>query len=421
MRFKFGWNVCVGCAMGVGVLGCMSLQVPSATDSKDGARSAQAVLDRGSDGALLGVGNGNLNTNGVVNGNGNINVNGTGNGNLNVNGSANSNGNTNGNANVNGGGALGACCFDAGSCQLLTLGECGSTVGRIGDLDCNSTVSVTDVSPFVMALTKPSEYATAFPNCDIANADVNGDGRVTVSDIGDFVRVVLQAGPAAWRGAGSTCDDCSGNGNGNGNSNGNANGNVNGNANANVNGNANVNLNGNANVNGNSNGNANGNVNGNVNGNANGNVNGNVNGNANGNVNGNANDNANVNGNANLNGNVNGNMNGNSNVNGTGGLCGDGSTRTRADFAFESRAEHRLGPTCSRFRARTQDWPQSNTVINVAINDVVVGQIFVDEDGRGELEIEPLPGNFPVVQPGDVVSFNGTTGVFQNDCSSGCS
>ena len=56
-----------------------------------------------------------------------------------------------------------------------------------GDMNCDGLVSVGDIGPFVLALTNPSGYASAFPGCDILNGDVNNDGAVSVGDIGPFV------------------------------------------------------------------------------------------------------------------------------------------------------------------------------------------------------------------------------------------
>lgn len=66
---------------------------------------------------------------------------------------------------------------------------CANTVA-IGDVNCDGTVSVSDIGAFVMALSDPPGYAAANPLCDILFADMNGDGSVTVSDIGGFVSLL---------------------------------------------------------------------------------------------------------------------------------------------------------------------------------------------------------------------------------------
>lgn len=70
------------------------------------------------------------------------------------------------------------------------IGTSGNTGGLIGDMNCDGVVTVSDIGPFVLALTNPAQYAIDFPNCDANNADINNDGFVTVSDIGPFVSLL---------------------------------------------------------------------------------------------------------------------------------------------------------------------------------------------------------------------------------------
>lgn len=60
----------------------------------------------------------------------------------------------------------------------------------LGDLNCDGFISVSDIGPFVLALTDPAGYATQFPNCDINLADLNNDNTISVSDIGPFVALL---------------------------------------------------------------------------------------------------------------------------------------------------------------------------------------------------------------------------------------
>lgn len=60
----------------------------------------------------------------------------------------------------------------------------------LGDMNCDGTVTVTDIGGFVLALTDPTGYAAAFPTCDINNADINQDTSISVSDIGPFVSLL---------------------------------------------------------------------------------------------------------------------------------------------------------------------------------------------------------------------------------------
>ena len=76
----------------------------------------------------------------------------------------------------------------AGVVPCLATGEFGGAL--IGDMNCDGFVTVSDIGPFVLALTNPAGYAAAFPACDIMAGDVNQDGFVTVSDIGPFVALL---------------------------------------------------------------------------------------------------------------------------------------------------------------------------------------------------------------------------------------
>jgi hypothetical protein len=59
-----------------------------------------------------------------------------------------------------------------------------------GDLNCDGEVNVGDIGPFVVALTDPVGYASAFPECDYRLADVNRDGVVSVGDIAGMVALI---------------------------------------------------------------------------------------------------------------------------------------------------------------------------------------------------------------------------------------
>ena len=59
-----------------------------------------------------------------------------------------------------------------------------------GDMNCDATVSVSDIAGFVAALTDPLQYDVQFPDCARERADVNADGVITVGDIAPFVRLL---------------------------------------------------------------------------------------------------------------------------------------------------------------------------------------------------------------------------------------
>ncbi len=64
-----------------------------------------------------------------------------------------------------------------------------------GDLDCSGSLTVDDVSAFVLALIDPAGYAIAYPGCDITQADMNVDGSEDGADISGFVIELLGSGP----------------------------------------------------------------------------------------------------------------------------------------------------------------------------------------------------------------------------------
>ena len=60
-----------------------------------------------------------------------------------------------------------------------------------GDLDCSGAVDMSDVGPFVLALTDAAGYAAAYPDCDADLADLNGDNLTNGEDIGLFVGLLV--------------------------------------------------------------------------------------------------------------------------------------------------------------------------------------------------------------------------------------
>jgi len=69
----------------------------------------------------------------------------------------------------------------------------------IGDLNCDGSVDLFDIDPFVLALTSAGEnppfqsYYAAYPACDARLADIDGNGVVDLFDIDPFV-VLLTGG-----------------------------------------------------------------------------------------------------------------------------------------------------------------------------------------------------------------------------------
>jgi len=63
----------------------------------------------------------------------------------------------------------------------------------LGDLNCDGTVDLFDIDPFVLAMTSATDtppfagYYAVHPGCDHMHADINGDGVVDLFDIDPFV------------------------------------------------------------------------------------------------------------------------------------------------------------------------------------------------------------------------------------------
>lgn len=66
--------------------------------------------------------------------------------------------------------------------------ECNTAT--LGDLNCDGSVNILDINPFVLAVSDPAAYAAAFPDCNRNLGDINGDGQVNVLDINPFVALI---------------------------------------------------------------------------------------------------------------------------------------------------------------------------------------------------------------------------------------
>jgi predicted outer membrane repeat protein len=66
--------------------------------------------------------------------------------------------------------------------------------GRPGDLNCDGVVNNFDIDPFVLALSNPAAYTAAYPDCDLGNADVDGNAQVNNFDIDPFVACLAGGG-----------------------------------------------------------------------------------------------------------------------------------------------------------------------------------------------------------------------------------
>jgi hypothetical protein len=61
---------------------------------------------------------------------------------------------------------------------------------RVGDINCDGEITVSDIAPMVLALTQPDQFPIQFPNCEFFDADINGDGIISVNDIAPFVALL---------------------------------------------------------------------------------------------------------------------------------------------------------------------------------------------------------------------------------------
>ena len=71
-------------------------------------------------------------------------------------------------------------------------GVWAAPIALLGDINCDGAISVSDIGPFVLALSNPAGYAAQFPDCLAESADITGDGNISVSDIGPFVTLLAQ-------------------------------------------------------------------------------------------------------------------------------------------------------------------------------------------------------------------------------------
>lgn len=59
-----------------------------------------------------------------------------------------------------------------------------------GDLNCDGFVDTYDIDAFKLALSDPTAYADAYPECDVQLADCDGDGFVDTYDIDAFIALI---------------------------------------------------------------------------------------------------------------------------------------------------------------------------------------------------------------------------------------
>jgi hypothetical protein len=59
-----------------------------------------------------------------------------------------------------------------------------------GDMNCDGRVDNFDIDPFVLAISDPAAYESAYEECNIYAGDVDGDGYLNNFDIDPFVRLI---------------------------------------------------------------------------------------------------------------------------------------------------------------------------------------------------------------------------------------
>jgi hypothetical protein len=75
-----------------------------------------------------------------------------------------------------------------GGATLLALSGAGAFL--TGDVNCNGSVGLDDINPFVLLLSNPSGWQNAFPGCPMLTGDINGDGTIDFADINPFVALL---------------------------------------------------------------------------------------------------------------------------------------------------------------------------------------------------------------------------------------
>lgn len=62
---------------------------------------------------------------------------------------------------------------------------------KAGDVNCDGSIDLSDVAPFIVALTDRDEYMNKYPLCHIHMADMNQDGSVDLLDVETFIEVLI--------------------------------------------------------------------------------------------------------------------------------------------------------------------------------------------------------------------------------------
>ena len=60
-----------------------------------------------------------------------------------------------------------------------------------GDVNCDGSLDLGDVEPFIDALLDAEKYKQKYPDCDIKRADITLDGSVDLLDVEPFITLLL--------------------------------------------------------------------------------------------------------------------------------------------------------------------------------------------------------------------------------------
>lgn len=83
----------------------------------------------------------------------------------------------------------------AGLTAVITNGLINLVAAGIpGDFNGSGGVDTEDINPFILALTNPAGYATAYPDVNLAAVDPNGDDAINTEDINPFIAILTGGG-----------------------------------------------------------------------------------------------------------------------------------------------------------------------------------------------------------------------------------
>ena len=89
---------------------------------------------------------------------------------------------------------LGTDCADHNGNSIPDA--CEGSPPCVGDLNCDGQRGFGDINPFVLYLSNLASWRAAYPACNPANGDINGDGTYpSFGDINPFVALLSSSPP----------------------------------------------------------------------------------------------------------------------------------------------------------------------------------------------------------------------------------